>query len=102
MFDMLLLIKSEVGAMDAELVFEGGTRDEAEAARDAYFNAHPDELARFEDNPNLVIALRVKSRTSDLNRPTLRVRLDVHLAELRYWQDSKWVPEEDLKKNQEV
>ena len=39
------------------LVFMGSTLDEAEAAKDAYFAAHPDELARFADNPSLNVEL---------------------------------------------
>ena len=60
--DMLSLIKSGVSAMGVELTFEGETLDEAKIARDAYFSAHPDELARFEDNPSLSIELRAKPR----------------------------------------
>ena len=39
------------------LVFTGSTLDEAAAVRDAYFTENPDELARFDENPNLMIEL---------------------------------------------
>ena len=47
--------------MDAPaLVFVSSTLDEAENARDAYFAAHSDELARFDDDPNLIVELRTQ------------------------------------------
>lgn len=39
------------------LTFAGTTLDEAKAARDAYFEERPDELARFDENPSLTIEL---------------------------------------------
>ena len=42
------------------LVLVSSTLDEAENARDAYFSAHPDELARFDDAPNLIVELRTQ------------------------------------------
>ena len=46
-----------------KLIFVGVNRDDTEAKRDEYFRLRPDELERFDQNPDLVIELRWGERT---------------------------------------
>ena len=45
-------------ASEPEITFIGTDQADAQSKMDEYFRLHPDELARFERNPNLAVELK--------------------------------------------